>query len=121
MEISGRAGLVGSLAVNWSAPPWRVGGRRAVPVGWEREGAALPCGIRRGGGTGGRVWYTPCGREGAMGDELRGCVHGWAERLLPEATRGWVFFPPGDITKSFSCGFMNWFFFFFFVFMKSWF
>ena len=82
------------MAAKGSAPSLEGRGRSAVPVGWEREGAALPCGIRRGGGTGGRVWLTPCRREGATGDKRRGCVHGRAERLLPEAAWGGLFFFP---------------------------
>lgn len=79
--------MVGGLAAKGSAPSLEGRGCSAVPVGWEREGAALPCGIRRGGGTGGRVWLTPRRREGATGTS--------AEDVCMDGQSGFCPRPPG--------------------------
>ena len=113
MEISGRAGLVGGLAVNWSAPSL-VGQGRAEPSPWDGSvrGPLFPVVYGEEAGR-----EAVCGTRPVDGKEPWGtssedvCMDGQngSSRRPP---RGWVFFPPGDITKSFSCGFMNFFFFF---------
>ena len=64
------------------------------------------------------VQEAACGSRPVDGKEPRGQaqrMYAWTGRAASARGRpGWAFFfPPGDITKSLSCGFMNCFFFFF--------
>lgn len=109
MEISGRAVLVGGLAVNWSAPsladqggtepsPWdgSVRGPLFPVVSGEEEGREALCGTRRVDGK--EPW-------GLSSEDV--CMDG--QNGFSQRPPG-CFFPPRDITKSFSCGFLNFFF-----------
>ena len=82
------------MAAKGSAPSLEGRGRSAVPVGWEREGAALPAVSAEEAGR-----EATCGSHPVDGKEPRGtstedvCMDGQSG-FCPRPPRGGIFFFP---------------------------